>query len=570
MPLIPGMPLLAGLNPPGHNPSWNNRFPDAIKFAATMPRQAIRDLNRADSVDMKGFTKVFWPHVEPGRKLVEGWPLDAIDDHLMAVYNGKIKKLIMNVPPGFMKSLKTCAFFPAYVWGPGGRPWVRFICASYDADLSVRDNRRCKMIIKSQEYQDLWGLEGLSAEDLAKPENKSRFKIVDDQDAKIKFETSQRGWKIATSVKGGVVGERGDIFIIDDPHNIKNVESPTDREGTIMWFSEIVPTRVNDPDDAVFIIIMQRSHERDVSGVILSEANNLGYEHLCIPMEWEPDHPFPSKTSIHWIDPRARENIPGTLAWPERYSQKALDDLKAQLRVHGGTYAEVGQLQQRPSPRGGGMFQRSWWRFYSESALRAAHRPKGCDDGPAIQLPTRFDQIIVSVDASFKKTIKGSRVSIMAIGVLGALRFVLDWDTRPMTFKESCDAIAMFTSDRTPKLVGGMLWRLLNRGWRHDRVLIEDKANGPAIVDSLSGLITGLMGVNPEGGKESRAAAMQPAVMSGQVLLPEGAPWLEDFVSELASFPVGARDDQVDTLSQALIFLLNDADFTRAIQMSKT
>jgi predicted phage terminase large subunit-like protein len=536
---------------------WSNRFDDGIKMMATRPDDALLELDRADCQTLKGFTRVFWPIIEPGRELVEGWVLDALDDHLTAVSRGQIRKILINVPPGCMKSLKVNVLWPAFEWGPMKMPWLRYVCASYSQDLTVRDNRRARMIIDSPRYRQLYGPEA--------PESyeKWRVELSSDQDAKVKFENTKRGWKIATSVGGAVVGERGDRFIIDDPHNIKVVESDKIREATLQWFTEVVPTRVNDPDKAVFVVIMQRVHERDISGLIL--AKELGYEHLCLPMEWESDHPHRSRSSIHFVDPREKDGKDGALLWPERFSARYLEELKEQLRSWGGGYAEAGQLQQRPTPRGGGMFARSLWRFFKSGigGYEAAARPHGCDMSPAEPRPAQFDSVFMSVDCAFKSTEAGSRVSCLVIGTRGPFRYILDNDTRAMTFTETCQAIAQF--DPRGKLIGGLMHR-----WNCMYAIVEDKANGPAVIDTLRQNLAGLIPVNPEGGKEARAAAMEPTLRSGHVLLPEGAPWLEDFISEHASFPVGMRDDQVDALSQAIIYLVNNEDISRAIAMSRT
>ncbi len=506
-------------------------------------------LDALDKIDseksLEGFIKVMWPVLEPGRKFVAGRVVSAICEHLQAVTEGKIRKLLINVPPGCMKSLTTNVFWPAWEWGPKRRPDIRYISASYSQDLTLRDNRRCRQLIGDAKYQRLWG---------------DVFQIAPDQDAKGKFETNARGWKIATSVGGHVVGERGDRFIIDDPHNIKTAESEAIRESTLQWFTEVVPSRVNNPDEASFVIIMQRVHERDISGLIL--ARDLGYEYLCLPMEYEEDHPHPSRNSIGFVDWRT---TPGELLWPERFSGRYLTELKEQLRSWGGGYAEAGQLQQRPSPRGGGMFNKKWWRFYETEATgyHAASRPNGTSDTVSVPKPTNFDWTLISCDAAFKASLSGSRVSIQVIAGKGPFRFVLDNITKPMTFKETCDTIVQV--DAKGAVVGGLL-----KKWpQANRFLIEDKANGPAIIDTLRQYISGIIPINPEGGKESRASAIQPSVESGHVLLPDGAPWLEDFIGEFASFPVGAKDDQVDALSQALIFMTANADVANAIAMSK-
>src|SRR5690606_16002264 len=166
-------------------------------------------------------------------------------------------------------------------------PYLRYICASYAESLSIRDNRKCRQLIGSDIYQEMWG---------------DVVQVVGDQDTKGRFENTQRGWKYATSTGGTATGERGDRVILDDPHNIKNVESMREREAVLHFVTEVLPTRVNDPDTAVFVAIMQRTHEHDVSGHIL--ASDMGYEHLCIPIEYAHDHPYKSRTSLHFIDPR--------------------------------------------------------------------------------------------------------------------------------------------------------------------------------------------------------------------------------------------------------------------------
>ena len=505
---------------------------------------ALDALDKIDAEDsLLGYIKAFWSVLEPGRLFVSGWAIDAICEHLEAVTHGQIRRLLINVPPGCMKSLTTCVFWPSWEWGPQNLAHMRYVCASYSHDLTLRDNRRCRQLINDPKYQRLWG---------------DRVKMASDQDAKGKFENTERGWKIATSVSGLGTGERGDRFIVDDPHNIKDAESSAVRESTLQWFTEVVPTRVNDPNDPVIIVIMQRVHERDVSGLII--AQELGYDHLCLPMEFEPDHPTPTKTSISFADPRKEQ---GELLWPDRFSKFAVEDLKKQLSAWGGGYAEAGQLQQRPAPRGGGMFKRSWWKFFSTSAT-GYHlgRPHGCSEDPAAPYPQNFDWILLTCDAAFKATKTGSRVSILVVGGRGPYRYVLDNLTKAMTFKETCDAIVQV--DSLGRVVGGIYHK-----WAPHctRILIEDKANGPAIVDTLRQLVSGVIPISPEGGKESRASAIQPAVESGHVLLPDGAPWLEDFIAEFASFPVGAKDDQVDALSQALIYMTASSDVARAIAM---
>jgi len=514
-------------------------------LAIANPKLGLKELDRVDCEEsLLEFIQLMWPILEPARPFVRGYVIDAICDHLQAVSDGHIKKLLINVPPGCMKSLTTNVFFPAWEWGPRRNPALRYIGASYSQALTLRDNRRCRQLIASDRYQELWG---------------DVFQISPDQDTKGKFETTARGWKIATSVGGAVVGERGDRFIIDDPHNIKVAESKKVRDSTLQWFAEVVPTRVNDPEKSSFVVIMQRVHENDVSGLIIS--TELGYDHLCLPMEYESDHPNPSRTFLNFQDKRTKE---GELLWPERFSKRYLDEtLKPLLRSWGGSYAEAGQLQQRPAPRGGGMFKKEWWRFFQTNTTGyKIGRPAGCNDLPAEPLPDRFDWLLVSVDAAFKDVLSGSRVSIQAIAGKGANIFVLDNKTDHMTFGKTVDTLAIF--DDKNKLVGGMIHK-----WKARKTLIEDKANGPAIISTLRNKVSGIIPVNPQGGKESRGSAVQPIVESGNVYIPDGAPWAKDFVDEFAVFPVGTKNDQVDSFTQAVIYMNEGVDTARARMLGK-
>ena len=126
-------------------------------------------------IDFAGYV---WPVVEPAIPFIRGWAIEAIADHLQAVTDGSIKRLLMNVPPGFTKSLMTDVFWPAWEWGPCNMPWLRYMCASYSNHLTERDNMRCRNIVVSDRYKRLWG---------------DRFKISNEQFTKIKFANDKTG-----------------------------------------------------------------------------------------------------------------------------------------------------------------------------------------------------------------------------------------------------------------------------------------------------------------------------------------------------------------------------------------
>ncbi|MDQ3095792.1 MAG: phage terminase large subunit, partial [Actinomycetota bacterium] len=211
-------------------------------------------------------------------------------------------------------------------------------------------------------------------------------------------------------------------------------------------------------------------------------------------------------------------NDDGTALWPERFSTAELTETKAEI----GSRNWEALYQGRPSPSEGGLLKREWWKFYREA-------------------PTVFDRLLTSWDMTFKETKEGSYVVGQVWGQREANYYLLDQMRARMDFPEAVFAV-----------------RALAAKWPAVREhVVEDKANGPAVIATLRNKIAGMIPVNPEGGKEARANAVSPMIEAGNVYLPDPltAPWIHDFIEECAAFPMGANDDQVDAMSQALVRL---------------
>ena len=166
-----------------------------------------------------------------------------------------------------------------------------FLFASYAGSLSIRDSVKCRRLIDSRWYKEYFG---------------DSFELTTDQNQKQRFENNKTGYRIATSVDGALTGEGGDIIVIDDPHNVREAESSTVREGVLDWWDQAMQTRLNDPKTGAFIIIMQRVHENDLTGHILANENDE-WDHLCLPARYEIGHPSPTKSSLGFTDPRTKE-----------------------------------------------------------------------------------------------------------------------------------------------------------------------------------------------------------------------------------------------------------------------
>lgn len=495
-----------------------------------------------------------WPIVEPAVPFVSTWHIDAICDHLEALAYGWIRKLVINVPPGHAKSMLVDVLFPAWVWGPHGNPEWRSLFSSYDQRLTSRDSVKCRNIIRDPWYRANFAT--------ARPESpieseRKGWELKDDMDLKSYFANTREGFRICFPVGTGT-GHRGHLVAVDDPMNAKAGAqySAAKRESVIEWWDQTMGNRLLDMRTGRHLIIMQRLHEQDLTGHVLEQG---GYEHLMLPSEFEErervityctrptmDGSEPVKEEF-FSDPRTQD---GELLFPDMFPQEVLDGEKTRL----GTAGYAAQHKQKPSPKGGEILLAKSWRFWkADGAPDNCPRPSGCWDGPARVVPEKFDQVLISLDAAFKDQEQNDSVCFHVWGAKGADRYLLDEICKRMSFTKT---ILTFLDliERYPKAV---------------KRLVEDKANGSAIIDAMRANISGLIEINPEGGKESRAWAVQPQVESGNVYLKDGAPWVPAFVGETSAFPRGKHDDRVDAMTQALVHLTPSDGARRLRKMVK-
>jgi hypothetical protein len=289
------------------------------------PQEQLQNL-RAELCrrSLKEFIRTAWPIIEPS-PLVWGWHIDAIIEHLEAITAGQLKRLLITIPPRHGKSLIVSVLWPCWEWA--SRPEGRWLFASYAESLAIRDNVKARRLVLSAWYQRNWD---------------HVFQFAGDQNEKRKVETDRGGHRIAVGTGGSATGEGGDRLIIDDAHNVKEVESDDIRKGVLDWHDQVWSTRGNDPKTTARVIVGQRVHADDLAGHVLEQG---GWEHLSLPAEFEGDNRV---TSIGWTDPRKQS---GELLWPEQFGPAEIAVSKRVL----GSYAYSAQFQQRPSPAGGGI-----------------------------------------------------------------------------------------------------------------------------------------------------------------------------------------------------------------------
>ncbi len=331
----------------------------------------------------------------------------------------------------------------------------------------------------------------------------ARFPLSPERQAVEDWETPDGGGLRAVGVGSGITGQGGHLIVIDDPVKSRDeAESETYRERVWEWYKDDLYTRL-EPGGAI-VLIQTRWHEDDLAGRILASEDGSSWTVVSLPAEAEEG------------DPLGR--AAGEALCPERYDLDAL----ARIKIVLGSYSYEALYQQRPSPPQGGMLKRSWWRFY-----RA--------------LPDHFEEAIQSWDMAFKDTAVSNYVVGQVWGRRGAEKYLLDQVRDRMDFPATVQAV-----------------KTLSAKWPKARAkLVEDKANGPAVIATLRRELSGLIAVEPEGGKVARVAAVSPEIEAGNIYLPDPsiAPWIHDFIEECAAFPNGANDDQVDAMSQALVRL---------------
>ena len=449
---------------------------------------------------LKEFTKSSWPAIEPGREFHDNWHIDAISEHLQAVVEGDIKRLIINIPPRHMKSISVAVALPAWTWTI--QPSKKFLYASYAGSLSIRDSVKCRRVIDSRWYKEHFG---------------ESFKLTGDQNQKQRFENDHTGARIATSVDGALTGEGGDIIVIDDPHNVRESESSAVRDGVLEWWDQAMQTRLNDPKTGAFIIIMQRVHERDLTGHILANEMEGEWDHLCIPARYEIGHPTPTRSRLGFTDPRT---IEGDLLWPERIDAKTLDNLERSL----GSYASAGQLQQRPMPKGGGILKAEWWVPWEKDEL------------------PEIEYVLQSWDTAFSTKEKSSYSARTTWGV-----FRMNGQINALVLEMWYDRVSY------PEL--RKLAQEAYYDWEPDAVLIEKKASGQSLLQDLRMAGVPVLEYMPDRDKEARAHASSALLEDGRIYYPSDKKWAKNLIDICAAFPATDNDDIVDTCTQAWLRL---------------
>ncbi len=436
------------------------------------------------------FIKQAWTYVEPTTTLKWNWHIEAIADHLQAVAEGTIKRLIINIPFRCSKSTICSVMFPAWTWL--NSPSKKFITTSYDESLALRDSWSMRNLVTTEWFAKL---------------TNDKFKLSDDQSQKRFFANNSGGYRLSRGITSGATGHTAEILIADDPMNAKKVTSDLERQTAIDSFQSQFLTRLSPPGQGAAVIVMQRLHHQDLSGIYMDDP---AWDKLIIPMEWDGDHR--SHTKLGWVDPRTEVE---ELMFPDYFTREAVDSYK----LHGSQFVSS-QLQQRPVAAEGSTIKRDWLRYYRE-------------------LP-HVKKYSWSFDTAFKTGDKND----YSVGILWAEcedgYYIVDLVRKKLEYT-ALKHLIKSCFDSQPS----------------SEVIIEDKATGQSLVQDLRRftqlpIIPVIPGKDMPGSKAERLDIVAGLFEAGKVYIPENAPWRYIWEQEITEFGFQPHDDTVDATTQYL------------------
>jgi len=440
--------------------------------------------------DFATFAMRCFHDLNPQTRLAMNWHLRVIAAKLTAVREGKIRRLIINLPPRHLKSLLASIAFPA--WCLGHDPSAQFLSVSYAQDLADKLARDCRAIMMSPWYRKIFPT-----------------RLAPHRHAVQEFITTRHGYRLATSTGGVLTGRGADIIVIDDPLKPEEALSEAQRQAANEWYDHTLYSRLNDKRYGAIVIVMQRLHEDDLVGHVLGQEQ---WEVVRFPAIAETDEEHQIETI--W-EARCFTRRQGEPLHPDREPLDTLDRIRRTI----GEYNFAGQYQQSPAPLGGGLVKAEWFKRYREN-----------------ERPERFDRIVQSWDTANKATELSDFSVCTTWGVRGKDLFLLGLFRRRLEYPALKRAVCEQQSQFDATVV-----------------LIEDKASGTQLIQELiADGCHGVTRYQPTTDKIMRMHAQTAMIENGFVYIPETAPWVAEYLHEMTVFPKGKHDDQVDSTAQFL------------------
>jgi predicted phage terminase large subunit-like protein len=514
---------------------------NAVVDQADLYRRATATEAELMRREFRLFVKEAWAVVEPGAPYVDGPHIHAIADHLTFCSIGDIDDLLINVPPRHSKSTICAVLWPAWEWT--WRPTTQWLFSTYAYALTVRDSVKCRTLITSQWYQERWG---------------EMFKLSGEVNLKERFANNKNGYRLATSVGGATTGEGGDRIVIDDAHNMKDINSDTIREGVLTWWKDVMPTRGNNPKKLSRVVIGQRGHHADLPGHLIEGG---GWVHLNLPGYYVPERKCktyakkngPLRHSLRPAAPpvlvdRFKQPLKkGELIWqdwrtdrnevlsPDRFGPDELRKLSEEMSER----SFEAQIQQNPTKSGGNIIKREHWREWIEPEL------------PQCQMVIQF------YDTAFEEEEENDFSARTTWGIFEyeeSLSSKLPWTASYRGQKRLCAILLERMNERLsfPDLRANAIKSY--KEWRPDRIIIEKKASGHSLYQELRRADLPVTRFKVSDSKPVRTHAGSLVYERGCVFYVKRA-WAEEVILQTIQFPSAEFDDLHDTCMMMCLWL---------------
>ena len=463
-------------------------------FSATFLRRTLlhRAWQAAQREDFLSFLIGAFPHLSPGDAYRHNWHIEAIAEHLNALERGQITRLVINLPPRHLKSICASVAWPAFLLGRN--PSTRIIAASHAQSLALTLSQDTRQLLRSGWYRRLF-----PATQLARGEDTAQ-----------KFLTTQRGFRLASSVGSGLIGEGADFIILDDPIHPVDALSPHAREHLVQWFEHSLSTRLNDKASGRILLVMQRLHAEDLSAHLLGKGT---WTHLNLPAI--------APTAQHMAIGRwSHQRQAGDILHASREDPATLARVKAEL----GSATFAAQYQQSPLNTEGGLLRAGW--------IPRSPLP------PALQAILADGSLrpIQSWDTAIKAAAHHDASACLTFAFWEGRHYLLELFAQRLEYPDLRRAVLAQAERHRPS-----------------HILMEDAASGQMLLQDLKRESTlSLIAIRPKLSKIARAAGISPQLESGRLILPPALPHAEDFLLELSAFPHAPHDDMVDAMVQYL------------------
>lgn len=451
--------------------------------------------------------------LEPVTPYSHNWHIDVIAEYLLACERREIKRLIINMPPRAMKSIAVTVSWPA--WLLGHNPSEKILTGSYAQDLTLKHSNECRIIMRSAWYQQCF----------------PKTRLQPGNDRQDYYTTTKRGYRFATSVSSRVTGFGSNILIIDDPLSAIQANSEKECENSSNWFNQAMMSRLDDKQNGVIVLVMQRLVPRDLTGV-LDEMG--GWEKLLLPATFE-------KRTV--IDYGGKQKIlmPGDLLHPSRLTQPVLDEAKKQL----GAFGFSAQYQQKPISDEGGILKRAHWKQWG--LIEVKDETGKVIEKKVVKEPLPICHTVVQFyDTAFEDKQENDESARTTWGIFERMSDTGDKEQHAILLEAWHDRVLF------PELKQSVIDS--HKLEEPDYIFIEKKASGMPLYQELRRAQLPVRYFDPKtNSKTVRAHAVSPILEAGHIWYVDKI-WSQEVISQCSAFPKGDHDDIVDTVTSFMLW----------------